>query len=629
MKANLQNPIPTEDNTGAIESIRRFLKWKAGEFGLLVVACNDAATRDNTIRELGKSLPGTQLRIALPDDTVDPLEVPLQTIHGEPPAALHIVQLERSVPSDESKLAPLHALNLRRGQWEKLGCPVIFWVPEYLLGLLLRHAPDFSSWRSGSPQVSKAVAPAAIVPVSSSIGSSEDELYRPPFSDANLRPIRLAELKQRLGPYPGEVPPAALNWLREAALLHALEKQPDAALSCAKRYGAALQPSQLNDRLDFLTLLSIALARSGSFSAAQHAAEDLIAMAAAHSAESRWRQREGWGYVVAGNVAFDSADYQKALAKYERALEIAREIGDKHGESNALGSLGNVHSNSGNIHKAIDYYKQCLELHREISDQRGEIADLGNLGIAYAALGDARKAIGYYKKQLEISRKIGDRRGESNSLGNIGTALFSLGDALKAIGYHEQQLLISREIGDRRGEGTALGNIGNAYSDLGDDRKAIEYFEQALAISREIGDRRAEGHDLGNLGISHKKLGGTSKAISYYEQRLKIAREIGDRHGESNALGNLGNVHADLGDARKAIKYYEEALIIDHELGDRRGEGTDLWNSALAHNTLGERAEAIRRAEASLAIHETIEDPFTENVRRTLAEWKNSPATSQ
>jgi tetratricopeptide (TPR) repeat protein len=66
----------------------------------------------------------------------------------------------------------------------------------------------------------------------------------------------------------------------------------------------------------------------------------------------------------------------------------------------------------------IEYYEQHLVVAREIGDRRGEGNALGNLGNAHAALGDARKAIEYYEQVLVIAREIGDRRGEGNALFN-------------------------------------------------------------------------------------------------------------------------------------------------------------------------------------------------------------------
>ncbi len=525
---------PPEDDPAAVESIRRFLEWKNGEFGLLIATCNDAATRDAAIRELARTSTGTQLLLALPEGTADPLEIPLHAILGQPPAALHLVQLERSVPSDESNIAPLHALNLRRGQWEKLGCPVVLWVPDYLLGLLLRHAPDFSSWRSGSPRVATVGSLASSgASASLSLDSGDaDLLFHPPFSDSKQRPIRLAELEERLAAYPDVVPAAALGWLGEAALLYALEKRPLDARHAAARFYNSLSNDQMPVWFRFMPRLARALGMAGSIGEALRTAGEYRdaakAMATNNPEDRRFWLIVGSAYLTIGNILVESGETRKALAEYEKALAIAREIGDKHGEGSALGNLGNV----------------------------------------YFFLGDAEKTIEYCEEQLQLARQISDRNSECNALSNIGLAHFSLGNPYEAIEFNEKALLVSRETANRRGECAALGNLGTVHLSLGDVRKAVGYLDECLAIAREIGDRREEGGALGNLGNANVELGHPLEAIGYYEKRLVIAREIGDRRSVGTALWNSAMAYESLGQREKAVALLNEALVILEAIED-------------------------------------------------------------
>ena len=99
---------------------------------------------------------------------------------------------------------------------------------------------------------------------------------------------------------------------------------------------------------------------------------------------------------------------------------IAREIGDRRGEGNALGNLGNAWADLGEPRRAIEFYEQALVIAREIGDRRGEGAALGNLGMAWMDLGEPRRAIEFYEQRLEIARAIGDRMGEGNAAYELG-----------------------------------------------------------------------------------------------------------------------------------------------------------------------------------------------------------------
>ncbi len=397
-------------------------------------------------------------------------------------------------------------------------------------------------------------------------------------SGRSLPEVQAAHCQGRLRPMPQDLP----NWVTGFLT------------RCLAREGGERYP----DWEAVLSALEAACAGQGVSLPAPQAEET-----------GRAEQRDrAWSYNAMGISYLDLGNVRVAAGYFEKALGIARAIGDRGGEGAALGNLGLAYADLGDARRAIGYHEECLKLHREIGDRQGEGAALGNLGIAYADLGDARRAIGYHEERLVIAREIGDRRGEGVVLGNLGAAYADLGDARRAIGYHEEALTIARAIGDRRGEGNALGNLGNAYYSLGDARRAIGYYEEQLTIAHEIGDRRGEGAALGNLGIAYKNLGDARRAIGHYEQQLTIVREIGDRRGEGNALGNLGIAYADLGDARRAIGYYEEALTIARETGDRRGEGAALDDLGNAYRRLGDARRAIGYHEEALTTDRAIGD---------------------
>jgi tetratricopeptide (TPR) repeat protein/transcriptional regulator with XRE-family HTH domain len=314
-------------------------------------------------------------------------------------------------------------------------------------------------------------------------------------------------------------------------------------------------------------------------------------------------------------------DTRKAIEFQDLSLLISREIGDLYGEGQALGNLGLAWARLGDARKAIEFYEQSLVIAREIGDRRNEGAVLGNLGLAWDALGGTRKSIAFHERSLAIAREIGDRRSEGTGLGNLGIAWARLGDSSKAIEFYNQRLVIAREIGDRRGESVALGSLGAACYALGNARKAIEFHEQNLIITREIGDRRDESAALGNLGIAWFTLSDVRKAIEFHEQSLVIAREISDRRSEGTALGNLGGAWARLGNAHKAIEFYSQHLAIARDIGDRRGEAVASFNMGVALHALGQPDEAISHAGHALNIFTEIEDPNAATVRCKLAEW--------
>ncbi len=102
------------------------------------------------IEHLAESMPGVTVQtVSLSAQTTDPLEEALGQVDPNMAGPVMLVGWEDAVPSAAKDHPVLYALNLRRQEWpQKLPRPVVFWVPEYLLGLLGREAPDFLDWRS-------------------------------------------------------------------------------------------------------------------------------------------------------------------------------------------------------------------------------------------------------------------------------------------------------------------------------------------------------------------------------------------------------------------------------------------------------------------------------------------------
>jgi len=203
-------------------------------------------------------------------------------------------------------------------------------------------------------------------------------------------------------------------------------------------------------------------------------------------------------------------------------------LSDLETHSTILGNLGIAYSDLGEVEKSIRYCEKALEIARQIGDKHGEGSDLGNLGLAYTRLGDHKKAIENYELALDISRQIDDRAGQGADLGNLGVAYSRIGEVEKAIEYYQEALKITQEIGDEYGTADHLGNLGNAYKDLGQVEKAIGYYEMALEISRDIGDKHNEVVSLKSLGETCGGLGDIDKAIECYEIALGIGKGMRD-----------------------------------------------------------------------------------------------------
>ncbi|HXI89926.1 MAG TPA: tetratricopeptide repeat protein [Blastocatellia bacterium] len=321
------------------------------------------------------------------------------------------------------------------------------------------------------------------------------------------------------------------------------------------------------------------------------------------------RGSEGSTLNNVGFVYQSLGDNQKALEYYNQALPVLHDAGDRTGEARTLSNIGLIHSNLGDRQKALEYYNRALLASRSAGDRNGEASTLDNLGVLYAAIDEKQKALDYHNQALPLRRASGDRSGEAGTLNNIGSVFLSLGEHQKALEYCNQALSIVRAVGDRRGEANTLSNIGAIYSSLGDKQRALQYYNEVLAIRRLVVDRRSEATTLSNIGAVYDSLGEMQKALEYYNQALPIRRATGDRAGEAVTLGHIGGVYHDLGDNQKALDYYSQAARILSALGDRTRLAGELFSSiGSVYRSLGAMQKAVEYHQLALAIRRATGD---------------------
>ncbi len=304
-----------------------------------------------------------------------------------------------------------------------------------------------------------------------------------------------------------------------------------------------------------------------------------------------------------GTAYYFVGEYQKAFRYYEKALTIAKEIGDRKSEGEQLGNLGNVYRVTDELEKSIEYYEKALTIAKEIGDRRNESIWLGNSGISYRRLKKLEKAIPHLKKALEITLKLKDKRNETRWLTEFGLVYRDRGEIKKAIEYYEKALKITQDIKDIRREGFLFGEFGFAYRYLGEIEKAKEYYEKALKIAKDIGDRSNENKWLGGLGKIYYDL--VEKAIEYYVDALKISQEIGNRIFEGRWLNDLGEIFANEKQYKEAIACLLLAKDIRTRIKDKSLEKTESNLENLKRN-LGEKEFEKLKVEVELGAENIV-----------------------
>jgi hypothetical protein len=123
-------------------------------FKLIFVRCNQNDQRLRIISKLRVELASLTIQeIHFTESVTHLLDTLRQVIAQPAPDALFVSGLEYSLPNTaEAHMTPLIAnLNAARNSFpQAIPCPLVLWVPEYVLNAIMLGAPDFFSVRSGT-----------------------------------------------------------------------------------------------------------------------------------------------------------------------------------------------------------------------------------------------------------------------------------------------------------------------------------------------------------------------------------------------------------------------------------------------------------------------------------------------
>ncbi|MBE9138588.1 CHAT domain-containing protein [Nodosilinea sp. LEGE 07088] len=220
------------------------------------------------------------------------------------------------------------------------------------------------------------------------------------------------------------------------------------------------------------------------------------------------------------------ASYARMLATCTEAVDSAKAVGDRKGETYALINLASAHGALGQYSQAIDRAQHAWQLAQDLGEHQAQVYSLINLANAYRLQGQYDQAIEHAEKALQMTQALGDRQSEAYALINLASAYWSLGEPLKTIDYAKQSLQVARELGDHQGEASALINLASAYGARQDYPNAIDYSRQALQLAQTNGNHRGEALALNNLGYAFYGSHQLTEAETYLRQSITVFESL-------------------------------------------------------------------------------------------------------
>jgi CHAT domain-containing protein len=172
--------------------------------------------------------------------------------------------------------------------------------------------------------------------------------------------------------------------------------------------------------------------------------------------------------------------WQQAIGKWQEALPLYRQLGDRENEANLLLIIAFTYNLLGEKPKALDYFQQTRPLFHALGNSESEILVLNAIGVIYSSLEETQQALDYYEQALSLARSINNRKSESTTLYQIAELYKKLKDEHKSLDYYQQALSLTND--DNPVKSLILYNIALLQKNLGNLSESFKNIEASIAL---------------------------------------------------------------------------------------------------------------------------------------------------
>lgn len=320
--------------------------------------------------------------------------------------------------------------------------------------------------------------------------------------------------------------------------------------------------------------------------------------------------------VVAGGVAFTTYAVHDALAYFDTARQVARQM-QARGEpvdGELLVRLYRLRGQALELNQDDEAAQANYEeMRAEAVQRRSQSMELAallalcNLHGFYTGVFNPLKAKELGQAALALAQELGDRVSEANALWGLATAeLYSAGDIKQVMVYGQPALALARELDLKELMGRILTDLCWPFIAQKQLDKARETLREAQAIWRELGNlpRLAEASRF--MLRLYFMTGDHRQVLAEAPALVELGLSIGSRQDQADGFGLLANAHARQGHFGQALNYLAEMEAIFAAIGHAKNEQGHQWGRLVAYLIVGATQEAEHWADRLYAQRQDI-----------------------
>jgi tetratricopeptide (TPR) repeat protein len=250
--------------------------------------------------------------------------------------------------------------------------------------------------------------------------------------------------------------------------------------------GAALD---LGQRSDSLVSVGLALHSAAGFlgwvGRFSEAIDLLPEILARYRAANAVYHEPSW-YQFSATIYRDLGELTRARADAEKAVQLARAIGERRTEAHSLNVLGAIAARTGQSGDAVELHEAALRLATRLRLRKAQAEANIGMTAALSTIGRPQEALLAGETAIAIAREHGYVHCEGGALLAIAGVYLATGQSDLAADNAEQAFTIHRRTGHRLGEARALRTLGQIAADR-HEPTATRHRVAALQILDELG----------------------------------------------------------------------------------------------------------------------------------------------
>lgn len=193
---------------------------------------------------------------------------------------------------------------------------------------------------------------------------------------------------------------------------------------------------------------------------------------------------------AAGSLALEQGDYGAARSLIEESLEIFRDLENRWGVADTLGSLGDIAYDQGDLDAAHGFREEHLALSRQLGNRYAMMRALSGLANVARVQYDVVSARVLFEESLAIGRELDHRVHIAWTLLALGNVASAEGDYGAARSYYAQNLRMFQEVGERAGVAFSLERFAALAATRAGEaqaQRAARLFGAAEALRQAVG----------------------------------------------------------------------------------------------------------------------------------------------